>query len=101
MYNVHVTLNEDILLDNVIPQPVNNRGFLGLTKNDLLNVIKKMVVYQSCTFWYMMSFQNGSCIGKTTKWLILTFWALEVKLSFWGFLLVYYEKKIEKTIQYS
>jgi hypothetical protein len=29
---LHVNLNEDIVLDNVVPEPANSRGHLGLKK---------------------------------------------------------------------
>ena len=42
--DLHVTLNEDIVLDNVVPEPVNSRGHLGLKKKDLQTVLQRMVV---------------------------------------------------------
>ena len=38
-------INEDIIMKNVHPVPVNTRGFLGLSKNDLKTVQTKMVVF--------------------------------------------------------
>jgi hypothetical protein len=49
--DMFVTLNEDIILDAVVPEPLNNRGHLGLAKADLKNVLSWMVgVYLS--YWY-------------------------------------------------
>jgi hypothetical protein len=42
--DLHITLNEDILLINVVPEPVNNRGHLGLNSNDLKKALAKMVM---------------------------------------------------------
>jgi hypothetical protein len=42
--DVVITLDEDILLKNVCPEPVNSRGCLGLNKTDLCKVITLMVV---------------------------------------------------------
>jgi hypothetical protein len=39
-----IMLDEDILLKNVCPKPVNRRGCLGLNKTDLCKVITLMVV---------------------------------------------------------
>lgn len=42
--DIVVTLDEDILLEAVEPQPVNSRGHLGLNKKDLKLVLSRMVV---------------------------------------------------------
>jgi hypothetical protein len=42
--DLHVTLDEDILLRNVVLEPVNSRGHLGLKKSDLKIVLARMVV---------------------------------------------------------
>jgi hypothetical protein len=42
--DIHVALNEDILLEAVSPEPVNSRGHLGLKKKDLQLVMSRMVV---------------------------------------------------------
>jgi hypothetical protein len=42
--DLHITLDEDIILKNVYPEPVNSRGCLGLNKKDLSKVITLMVV---------------------------------------------------------
>ena len=39
-----VTLNEDIILSNVNVVPLNNRGHVGLTKQDMKKVTDWMVV---------------------------------------------------------
>jgi hypothetical protein len=39
-----VTLEEDIILDGVVPEPLNSRGHWGLTKNDLKKIPPSMVV---------------------------------------------------------
>lgn len=47
--DIHVALDEDIILEPVLPEPVNSRGNLGLKKNDLQRVESWMVVvYLSC-----------------------------------------------------
>ena len=43
-------LISDILLNKVVPIPVNNRGHLGLTKVDLKKVKTLMVVHYSIFF---------------------------------------------------
>jgi hypothetical protein len=42
--DLHITLDEDIILKNVSPEPVNSRGCLGLSKKDLSKVLSLMVV---------------------------------------------------------
>jgi hypothetical protein len=42
--DVHTTLNEDILMEPVLPEPVNNRGHMGFKKKDLEKVLSLMVV---------------------------------------------------------
>jgi hypothetical protein len=39
-----VTLEEDIILDGVVPEPLNSRGHWGLTKIDLKKIPPSMVV---------------------------------------------------------
>jgi len=39
-----ITLNEDILVKDVIPQPINGRGHFGLENSDLIAVLKKMAM---------------------------------------------------------
>ncbi len=39
-----MTLEEDIILDGVVPEPLNSRGYLGLTKKDLKKIESSMVV---------------------------------------------------------
>ncbi len=42
--DLHVTCNEDIILRDVEPEPVNSRGHLGLNKKDFVVVVSRMVV---------------------------------------------------------
>jgi hypothetical protein len=42
--DLHVTLNEDILLRGVVPEPVNSRGHLGLKKTDLKKTLSQLVL---------------------------------------------------------
>jgi hypothetical protein len=52
--DVHVTLNEDIILRNVQPEPVTSRGHLGLKKDVYKKLLAKMVVvYFSVSFKQM------------------------------------------------
>jgi hypothetical protein len=56
--DLHVALNEDILLEAVSPEPVNSRGHLGLKKKDLQLVFSLMVVvYFNLFFILVGSFQ--------------------------------------------
>jgi hypothetical protein len=41
--DVHITLDEDIILKNVSPEPVNSRGSLGWSKKDLSKVLSKVL----------------------------------------------------------
>ena len=42
--DLHITLDEDILLDDIVPEPVTRRGHIGLKKSDLKRVVTLMVV---------------------------------------------------------
>ena len=42
--DLHTTLNSDILMSDVVPEPVNSRGIFALNKNDLKLVTVLMVV---------------------------------------------------------
>jgi hypothetical protein len=42
--DIHIALDADILIEPVIPEPVNSRGHLGLRKKDLEKVSSLMVV---------------------------------------------------------
>jgi hypothetical protein len=42
--DLHITLNKDILLIYIVPEPVNNRGHLGLNATDLKKPLAKMVM---------------------------------------------------------
>lgn len=48
--DLHVACNDDILL-KVTPEPVTNRGHLGLKKTDLSKVLSLMVEF--CKFLYI------------------------------------------------
>jgi hypothetical protein len=50
--DIHVALNEDILMEPVCPEPINSRGHLGLKKIDLEKVISLMVVVYLLLFNY-------------------------------------------------
>jgi hypothetical protein len=53
-----VALNQDIILDNVVPEPVNSRGHLGLKKKDLKIVLSRMVVVYYLPFLYFTIFRK-------------------------------------------
>jgi hypothetical protein len=42
--DIHITLDEDIILNEVVPEPVNSRGGLGLAKKDFAKVVSLMVM---------------------------------------------------------
>ena len=42
--DVHVALEEDIIMGPVDPEPVNSRGHLGLSKKDLQFVLSHVVM---------------------------------------------------------
>ena len=42
--DIHITWEEDILLKDIIPEPVNSRGCLGLDKKDYSKIMALMVV---------------------------------------------------------
>jgi hypothetical protein len=48
--DLHMTLNEDILISDVVPEPVNSRGHLGLKKTDHKKALSRMVTvfFPSC-----------------------------------------------------
>ncbi len=46
-----ITLEEDIVLNGVVPEPLNSRGYLGLTKKDLKMIQSSMVVVYLPFFW--------------------------------------------------
>jgi hypothetical protein len=55
--DLHITLDEDIIIKNVSPEPVNSRGCLGLNKKDLGKVLTLMVVFISSSFsTYLVKF---------------------------------------------
>jgi hypothetical protein len=54
--DLHVTLEEDIVLKHVSPEPVNNCGCLGLSKTDYLKVLYLMVVFTLSSYFYLIVF---------------------------------------------
>ena len=62
--DVHTTLNEDILMEPVLPEPVNSRGNLGLKKKDLEKVLSLMVVV------YFLLLKNFTCLPMGQKYQI-------------------------------
>ncbi len=48
--DVHTTLNEDILMEPVILEPVNSQGNLGLKKKELENVVSLPMVGKVTSF---------------------------------------------------
>ena len=42
--DLHITLDEDIILNDIVPEPVTSRGHIGLKKSDLKQVVTLMVV---------------------------------------------------------
>ena len=56
------TVNEDILLKNVSPIPVTNRGHLGLTDKDLKIVLSQMVVLLLTLF--LINFSSKEVVRK-------------------------------------
>jgi predicted nucleic acid-binding Zn-ribbon protein len=54
--DLHVTLEEDIVLKHVSPEPVNSRGCLGLSKTDYLKVLSLMVVFTLSSYFYLIIF---------------------------------------------
>ena len=57
-------LISDILLNKVVPIPVNNRGHLGLTKVDLKKVKTLMVVHYSNFFYSFHLFLLAKARGR-------------------------------------
>jgi hypothetical protein len=63
--DVMITLNEDILLEDVCPEPVNSRGCLGLNKSDLSKVTTLMVlVFISSKFSFSFFIPFMSTLNK-------------------------------------
>jgi hypothetical protein len=65
--DIHVALNEDILLEHVMPEPVNNRGHLGLKKTDLQIILSRMVVVYFLHQIFLLIFWIIQCPKKSTK----------------------------------
>ena len=63
--DLHVTLNEDIILRRVVPEPVNQRGYLGLCKFDLKKVQIRMVLVYKSSFvnkiWFFLKHIFPNC----------------------------------------
>jgi hypothetical protein len=55
--DLHITFNEDIILHNVVPEPVNSRGCLGLSKKDLLKL--KSVMVMVLIFPFLIIFKHS------------------------------------------
>jgi hypothetical protein len=53
--DVVLTLEEDIVLDGVIPEPLNSRGYLGLTKTDL-KIVQTLTVVVYLSFLGLLFF---------------------------------------------
>ena len=75
--DVHVTWEEDIILQGINPEPVNSRGCLGLNKKDFAKVVALMVVFLSSDFFYfnlrILTFEFFHLLVHTTrhlKWFI-------------------------------
>jgi hypothetical protein len=54
--DLHLTLNDDILLSDVVPEPMSSRGHLGLNKKDLKLVMALMVV----VYFLLLSNKNST-----------------------------------------
>ena len=48
--DIHVALNEDIIVEPVLPEPLNTRGHLGLKKKDHDRGLYLMVVVSRLQF---------------------------------------------------
>lgn len=57
--DICLTLNEDIILDAVVPEPLNSRGHLGLNKADLKFVTSWMVGVYLPSQHYIILGKNG------------------------------------------
>lgn len=62
--DIHVTLMEDILLGRVIPEPVNQRGYLGLCPADLKKVVALMVLVYKSSIYKKIAFLMGISFSK-------------------------------------
>jgi hypothetical protein len=56
--DIVVTLDEDIILEDVELEPVNSRGHFGLKKKDMQKIISWMVVVYFPLYWYWYIFQG-------------------------------------------
>ena len=63
--DLHITLEEDIILSNVNPEPVTSRGYLGLKKKDHERVLSLMVlVYLSFHDFYIFDLRKCLIFSK-------------------------------------
>jgi hypothetical protein len=69
--DLHEAFNEDILLRNVLPEPVNSRGNLGIKKKDLQIVLSRMVLvyYRLFSFNILRYFSENL----SSKWLVVPY----------------------------
>jgi DDE superfamily endonuclease len=81
--DVHTALNSNILMNDVVPEPVNSRGMLALSKKDLKLVTVLMVVV------YFLFFIGAGLTQVCSKLAIFwfTFWLKNLKIS--GYFLRY------------
>jgi hypothetical protein len=56
--DIVVTLDEDIILEDVELEPVNSRGHFGLKKKDMQKIISWMVVVYFPLYWYWYIFRG-------------------------------------------
>jgi len=65
--DIHVALDEDIIIEPVLPELLNNRGYLGLKKKDVDKVSYLMVVvYSQFTSLLHFSFLQNTGVGFNT-----------------------------------
>jgi hypothetical protein len=93
--DLHITLEEDIILKDVLPEPVNSRGCLGLTKKDFDKVLSLMVVFIYSKAYYLFFFLSiliSKIFNKNLiSWKIKTiFFRLKITESFYCNNLVQY-----------
>jgi hypothetical protein len=65
--DIHVVLNEDILLEAVSPEPVNSSCHLGLKEKDLQLVMSRMVVVSFNLLFNLINFCRFLLWGKIKK----------------------------------
>jgi len=68
-----ITRDEDILLTHVVPQPLNSRGHVGLTKDDLRSVLDRMVMgsdrqnFIQNSLYKIFTYHNTRINGKSCR----------------------------------